>query len=121
MFKKISKIWAFLLWIVLNTFHSLAYFGFEKVSDKLKWDELSDWKIETWIFEVVGYLLNFLYLIAFIWIVWSGFTIMTAAWDDEKVKTWRKRIIYTFVWVLVIFLAYTITKEIFSGLETISK
>ena len=121
MLRTLLKIKAFILWFILNIFHSFAFFWFEKVSNKLKWDEFSDWKIETWIFLVVWYILNFLYLIAFIWIVWSAFTIMTATWDDEKVKTWRKRIIYTFIWVLIIFLAYTISKEIFIWLDQISK
>lgn len=116
--KNLIKILSLFILFGTSIVSSFAIFWFENVKDWLKWDIIKDPnKIEWWIIDIVWYLLNYIYIIAFIWILWSGFQIMTAAWDDEKVKTWKNRIIYVFVWIVVIFLAFQITTFVLDGLK----
>jgi len=49
--------------------------------------------------------LTFLYLIAVVMGLWGGFNILTAAWDEEKVKKWKTVLIQAGIWLVVIFLA----------------
>jgi hypothetical protein len=53
---------------------------------------------------------NFLYLIAVLYWLWWGFNILTAGWDEEKVKNWKKVIINALIWLVVIFLVSTIVE-----------
>lgn len=55
-------------------------------------------------------LLSFLYLLAVLLGIWGGFNILTAAWDEEKVKKGKTIIIQALIWVVVIFLAGSIVE-----------
>ncbi len=50
----------------------------------------------------------FLYLIAIVYGLWWGFNILTAAWDEDKVKKWKTIIIHTIIWLIVIWLVGSI-------------
>lgn len=75
-----------------------------KVDDWIKWT--TEVNIEVSANNTIEYILSFLGLVAIIFILWAWFNIMTAAWDDEKIKKWKNTIIYSIVWIIIIFFAY---------------
>lgn len=58
--------------------------------------------------DVVAYIMGFLALIGVIYIIYSGFVVLTSAGDEEKVKKAKKTIISIAIGLLLIFLAYSI-------------
>jgi len=74
----------------------------DKIDDKFKngWVDLV-----TKIDNILGYFIWLLYLISVVIVVWWGFLILTSGWEEEKVKSWKKYVIYALVWLVVIFLA----------------
>ena len=60
--------------------------------------------------------LTFLYLVAVVFALWGGFNILTAAWDEEKVKKWKTIIIQALIWIVVIFLAGTIVEWLITAI-----
>jgi len=64
--------------------------------------------LEEIIVRFIGYLVTFLYLVAVVIAIYGWFTILTAAWDDEKVSKWRKIIFQAIIGLIVIFLAEAI-------------
>lgn len=64
----------------------------------------------------VNYLMTFLYLIAVLYALWGWFLILTAAWDEKKVKKWKTILIQWAIWLLVIWLSWTIIKWVLSVL-----
>lgn len=58
----------------------------------------------------VSNILGFLYLIAVLYWLWGGFNILTAGWDEDKVKTWKTVIINALIWIVVIFLVGTLVE-----------
>jgi hypothetical protein len=114
-------IWLILLFIYLfidNTFASCVF-----------WLCNVDPELQTWwdknMEESIKSLLNyFLWFIAFIWVVFVikwGFQILTAAWDDEKVKSWKKTLLYSLLGIFLIFMSWSIIDSVFVAWETISK
>jgi hypothetical protein len=78
------------------------------------WKSNIDWVItkgtaSDYIQRVVVYLLRFLALVAVIVIIYAWFNILTAAWEDEKVKKSKSMILYAIVGLAIIFLAWPIT------------
>lgn len=68
--------------------------------------------------DIVVYILWFLSIIAVIFIIYAWFTILTWAWDEEKLKTSKKTIIYVVIWMIVIWSAYSIVLLIIDWLKT---
>jgi len=60
--------------------------------------------------DVVSYLLVFLAIVGVIYIIYAGFLIVTGAGEDEKLSKGKKIILYVGLGLIVIFLAYSITK-----------
>lgn len=98
--------------IALNSANALDI-GQWKVDPRLEgsWNS-ADIVIQNWVATIT----NFLYLIAVIVILWAGFQILTAAWDEEKTKKWKTIIIQAVVWLLVIFIASSIVNFILTSL-----
>ena len=103
---KKKNIYIYLFFFLTAINFSYATLWIWEVKGGLKWTDSTDigWIIQ-W---AIVFFLWFLALITVIMIIWSGFTILTAADDEEKVKTAKKRIIYSLVWITVIFLSYQI-------------
>ncbi len=74
------------------------------VTADLRTDWTADVVIQRWLWR----LLTFLYLIAVLIGIWWGFNILTAAWDEEKVKKGKTILIQALAWIVVIFLAGSI-------------
>jgi small-conductance mechanosensitive channel len=64
--------------------------------------------LSQYVIDVVKYILTFVALVWVIIILYAWFNILISAWDEEKVKTSRKIIIYVLIGILVIFLAFPI-------------
>lgn len=64
----------------------------------------ADVVIQTWTTR----LLMFLALAAVLYGLWGGFNILTAGWDDNKVKTGKTVLINAWIWLVVIFLVYSV-------------
>ncbi len=96
----------------LNSVNADFAWGLSKIdASKVGWAQTSaDSAVQT----LIGNLLFFLGLIAVLFIIYAGFMILTAGWDDEKVKKWKSIIIQAIIWIIVIFLAYSIVNWIFS-------
>jgi Na+-driven multidrug efflux pump len=68
--------------------------------------------------KVINYLLWFLMLIGVIYIIYAWFQILTAAWDEAKVWKSKKIITYVAIWLIIIFLAYSIMQFYFEVLDS---
>ena len=113
--------------IIKTTVYStvaLSSVAFSEVTNAINYGQQNvQWKsnivwnsgtIESTITNILGYLFTFLYLIAFILMIWAGFNILTAAGDDEKVKKGKTTMIQAFIGLVVIFLADQLVQLIFS-------
>lgn len=83
---------------------------------------LENWiKITTWIDDIekerpaseyiqdmVNYILTFLWIVAVIFIIYAWFNLLTSQWDDDKVSSSKKTIIYASLGLILIFLSYPI-------------
>lgn len=72
----------------------------------------TDKRFSEYIQDVVVYLLTFLALITVMLILWAGFSVLTSAGDEEKVKKAKKIIVYAIAGLILITLAYSITRFI---------
>jgi hypothetical protein len=79
-------------------------------TSQLEWNNSKDMvSIIQW---MVWYLVWLLYFIAVIVMLYWGFCILTAGWDEEWVKKWKKALINWAVWLIVIFLASSLVNWI---------
>lgn len=69
---------------------------------------VKDWKASEYIQKIIIYVLWFLKIVAVILVIYAGFNILTSAWDEEKAKNSKKIIIFTIIWLLIIYLAWPI-------------
>ena len=110
-----STIYPF-IWVMLlglwNTYAAIKFWQ-EKVDTGLQWSQ--EWA-DTAIQKLITNFMAFLYLIAVVYLLWWGFNILTAGWDEEKVKKWKTVIIQSWIWLLVIFLANSIVQWIMKSL-----
>ncbi len=109
MTKKIKSIlftfwWMFLIFQT-NIVNAFGWFGKEKVNSEIIWNEES---ADIAVQSIIWAAMTFLYLLAVIYWLWGGFSVMTAGWDEEKVKKWKKIIIHAIIWLVVIWLSSSI-------------
>lgn len=64
--------------------------------------------LSEYIQDVIAYLLSFISIIAVIYIIYAWFRIMIAWWNDDEIKKWKKTIIQVIIWIIIIWLAYSI-------------
>jgi hypothetical protein len=62
------------------------------------------------------YLVWFLYLIAIIMMIYGGFNILTAGWDEEKVKKGKTILMQAVGWLIVVFIANSVISWLITGL-----
>lgn len=65
-------------------------------------------KFSDYIQDIVQYILGFISLVAVIYIIYAGFMILIWAWDEEKLKKSKQTILYVIIWIVLIWLAYSI-------------
>ena len=106
-----------LLLLFVDTSYASGWIDFwgDNVSDWLKW-----WNgdLISTIQNMVWYLIWLLYLIALIINLYWGFSILTAGWDEEKVKKWRSTILRWVIGLIIIFLASTLVNWVITVMSS---
>ena len=81
---------------------------------------VTDRSLSDYIQDIVVFLLGFLAVISVIYIIYAGFILLISWWDEEKLKSSRRIIFYVILWIILIWLAYSIMTWVVSVLnETI--
>lgn len=68
---------------------------------------------------IISYLLGFLALIAVIFAIYGGFQILTAGWDEEKVKKGKTTLINALLGIFVIWISWALVSWILQGLGAV--
>ena len=141
MFSKFFKrlVLVFIVLFCVSFSHSFAYLFDDEIRKDIPYDQncidgdcLVDWinaaswikaletkkKASQYIQDVIVYLLGFLTLIATIYIIYAWFNLLIWAWNDDSVKNSKNTIIYVIIWIVLIWLAFPITKFIFQVLSS---
>lgn len=117
----IIAIWTFALWMHTTT----------EATDSPQWFSAGNWR-EIWVVGVwsqdatwqepraltiirttINRVLSILWVIALILCLYWWFQMLTAAWDDGKVKTWTKILKNAAIWLVVIWLSRILVRFIF--------
>lgn len=91
----------------------------EKVKNTVN-DIEKDRKFSQYVQDVIQYILGFISLVAVIYIIYAGFMILIWAWDEDKLKKSKQTILYVIIWIVLIWLAYSIVAFIMDMLNTSS-
>lgn len=62
--------------------------------------------------KIVTYLLTFISILAIIYVIYAGFKILISWWNDEDVKKSKTTITSVLIWIIIIWLAYSIVSWI---------
>ena len=81
------------------------------------WNEA---RIITTIRNAINRVLWILWLIALILCLWWWFQMLTAAWDDGKVKTWTKILKNAAIWLIVIGISWLVVTFVFRIINTVA-
>ena len=73
------------------------------------------------VIQIVKYFLWFLALVSIAFVIKWGFQIMSASGDDDKLKKWRRTIIFALIWTFIIINAYYFVSVAFQAWEWIDK
>lgn len=92
----IASIWLYKLSVAINVMSTQG---------STKADNWTDWAFITTLDTMLWYVIGLLYFITLVFALYGWFQILTAAWDEEKVKKWKTTLINAVVWLVVIFLA----------------
>ncbi|EKE26220.1 MAG: hypothetical protein ACD_4C00375G0001, partial [uncultured bacterium (gcode 4)] len=92
-----------------------------------KWvDIVKDWvndieqekKFSEYIQDIAAYLMFFVAIVWVLYIIYAWFNILIAWWKDENVKKSKTTIIHVLIWIVVMFLAYSIVLFIIKVVNT---
>lgn len=79
-----------------------------------KGDNLTSGDLVTTVDLILGYFIGLLYFVAIVFALYGGFLILTAGWDEEKVKKGKTTLIQAVIGLAVIFLASQIVTWVIS-------
>lgn len=71
-----------------------------------------------YIMAVIKYLITFISLLAVIYIIYAWFRILTWAWEEDQVKKSKQTILWVMIWIVIIWLAYSIVLWIMQVVTT---
>ncbi len=94
--------------------------GLQQGIDTIRWSVdglVVDRSLSEYVQDVVVYLLGFLSIIAVIYIIYAGFTLLTSGWDEEKLTSTKKTVLYVVIGLAIIWLAGPITNFVFGVLN----
>lgn len=74
------------------------------------WGQISTKPISQYAQDIITYLISFISLVAVIYIIYAGFTLMIGAGDEEKMKKTKNIILYVILGVILIWLSFGIVK-----------
>ncbi len=99
------------LYIILSLIFSFkwvyAIFWEEKIRDNI---QSTNRNLAFSVEKYIEYLLGFLLFVAVVyWLYWWAL-VLTASWDEEKVKKWRKSLFMALIWIVIIFLAWPLVR-----------
>ena len=115
----IAWLWAALqIWFADNTTQNQFW----------AWDWREIWVVGVWtnddgatepkaftiIRKTINRVLSLLWVIALVFCLIWWFKMLTAAWDDAKVKTWWKILKNAAIWLVVIWLSWIIVRLVFN-------
>lgn len=112
--KKIYNFITFIFFYLFSFSMSFWAFWLPKVND---WIVNKTWNIRDTVVDVIVYILWFIWLIWVIFVIYWWFKILTAWWDDEKVKSWKKVILYALLWIFIILIANSLISWIYNWLD----
>ena len=93
----------------------------EEEAKKFAWDDgWGGMTLMTMISNILTFILTFTWIIAVVFAVYGGFKIMTAAWDEDKVKKGKTTLINSLIGIFVVLIAYTLVGWIFTEADTVS-
>jgi len=78
---------------------------------------VTDRSLSDYIQDIIVFLLGFLSIIAIIYIIYAGFTLLSSAWDEDKMKNTKNTILYVIIGLVIIWLAGPITTFVFRVLD----
>ena len=135
MIKRIIKWWVFSLIIWLAT-TSMLWVSNADNNFWSSWSVYTNWywviwawqndntwseaRIITTIRNAINRVLWILWLIALILCLWWWFQMLTAAWDDGKVKTWTKILKNAAIWLIVIGISWLVVTFVFRIINTVA-
>ena len=70
--------------------------------------------------RAINRVLWMLSFVALILCLWWGFQMLTAAWDDGKVKSWTKILKNAAIWLVVIWLSWLVVSFVFRIINKVS-
>jgi hypothetical protein len=108
------------LWLLLLNNAVLALDA-TKTKTTTWWDNGTNGDFITTLDNILSYVIGLLYFIALLFCLYGGFTILTAWWEEDKVKKWKTTLINAVIWLIVIFLASQIVHWIISLWSTTIK
>ena len=85
-----------------------------EIDTRWAWD--AEWEDEwfiAWVQDVVNWVLWLLWLIALIVLIWWGFLMVTAAWNEERYQKWFDILKQAGIWLVMIWVAWLIISLIF--------
>lgn len=94
-----SSVWLMLIW--LNSVSAAPNVTGSKDTTVVD----TTWSFVATLDLILGYFIGLLYFIAVVMALYGWFSILTAGWDEEKVKTWKTTLINAVIGLVVIFLA----------------
>lgn len=74
--------------------------------------------------DIVAYLIWFLFFVAIVYVLYAWFKILVSSWEEEELKKSKSIIAYVIIWIILIFLAYSIVnfvmKDVLTAWEVVS-
>lgn len=111
-----TTIWVLLIWI-----NSVNAIDLKKTQWTTTWDNGTNGAFIDTLNNMLGYLVGLLYFVAVVFALYGGFQILTAGWDEDKVKSGKTTLVNAVIGLVVIFLASIIVNWIISLASTTIK
>lgn len=97
-----------------NTLYTSANFSVTRTQQQTSWDNITDSNFIGTLNNMLGYVVGLLYFIAIVFALYGGFLILTAGWEEDRVKKGKTTLIQAVIGLIVIFLASNIIQWIIS-------
>ncbi len=105
-------------------FQAIIWFIVIKIADTLVKNTLTVW-CSTWLWvssnctqeitknaeiitDVINWVNSFVWIVVVLMILYAWFLVLTSWWDEEKYKKAKKIILYSWIWILILFASYLI-------------
>ena len=104
-----------LIWIFFLTYQNTLYaINVKSTQGTTKWDNITDGNFVDTLNNILWFIIGLLYFIAVLFALYGGFLILTAGWEEDRVKKWKTTLIQAVIGLIVIFLASQIISWVIS-------